>query len=782
MLKSARNLLNVQFLGTAGALAALIAYQSPAFAQNDGGASVTSAAPAASAETPAATTTQEQPTGIETVVVTATRREELLKDVPLAISALTSEDIKQYRIRSFNDVVQRVPGLRLAPTKGDTFTQIYIRGQTQNNQSVGLDTPVAFFQDDLYYGTTASYVADFYDTSQIAVLKGPQGTTFGRNVDGGAIQVTSAKPEMGVNETYVNATVENYSGAEVWGYVNRQLSDTLAARISVVSRNRDGYDKNVYLNTDLNDNHSLGARAQLRWEPTSNLNAELLASWYHTNNNGTATKYIGQGIWAAYQAAQTGNDPHKVYSGVAGYQKRDVGVLALHVNWNTEFGTVQSITGVHTMHANFQEDVDDLIDPIYYPAYNINKETAYSQEIRLVSPSQGVITYVAGLYGDITHEYMNQDQSWDATQLVLGQPSRFRAIQAAVVGPLITQGNILMGMDIKTFAPYFEGKWHITDDLGFTAGVRYTITNKSGYNNHTGPSFSYGAIPYNLQGLDHTWYELTPRFILDYHIRPDLMVYASVSNGVKSGGWSFSAPTAALAAQGLAPENNWSYEVGVKGSFFDDRVTTTLALYNAVTWNAQIKNLVNGIFIDANAGHITTNGVELSVDLRPIDPWHIGANWAYTDAYYGKFKPCNAAGADCSGNPLIGVPLNDLQVYTNYDFVLPNNIGDVLFNMDARLASSVSLDPTGKNILPLAQPYTNVPGIIDTSFTFTPSDAPWTVQLWAKNITDRNYLTVAANYYFFALTQSEFAGGLREADRVAYNNPRTFGVTVDYKF
>jgi len=776
MLKSARNLLNVQFLGTAGALAALIAYQSPAFAQNDGGAGVTSA------ETPAATTTQEQPTGIETVVVTATRREELLKDVPLAISALTSDDIKQYRIRSFNDVVQRVPGLRLAPTKGDTFTQIYIRGQTQNNQSVGLDTPVAFFQDDLYYGTTASYVADFYDTSQIAVLKGPQGTTFGRNVDGGAIQVTSAKPEMGVNETYVNATVENYSGAEVWGYVNRQLSDTLAARISVVSRNRDGYDKNVYLNTDLNDNHSLGARAQLRWEPTSNLDAELLASWYHTNNNGTATKYIGQGIWAAYQAAQTGNDPHKVYSGVAGYQKRDVGVLSLHVNWNTEFGTVQSITGVHTMHANFQEDVDDLIDPIYYPAYNINKETAYSQEIRLVSPSEGAITYVAGLYGDITHEYMNQDQSWDATQLVLGQPSRFRAIQAAVVGPLITQGNILMGMDIKTFAPYFEGKWHITDDLGFTAGVRYTITNKSGYNNHTGPSFSYGAIPYNLQGLDHTWYELTPRFIVDYHIRPDLMVYASVSNGVKSGGWSFSAPTAALAAQGLAPENNWSYEVGVKGSFFDDRVTTTLALYNAVTWNAQIKNLVNGIFIDANAGHITTNGVELSVDLRPIDPWHIGANWAYTDAYYGKFKPCNAAGADCSGNPLIGVPLNDLQVYTNYDFVLPNNIGDVLFNMDARFASSVSLDPTGKNILPLAQPYTNVPGIIDTSFTFTPSDAPWTVQLWAKNITDRNYLTVAANYYFFALTQSEYAGGLREADRVAYNNPRTFGVTVDYKF
>ncbi len=678
-----------------------------------------------------------------------------------------------------------IPGVRVVEGKGQQDSSIFIRGQAQSNQSVAMDTPVAFFLDDLYYGTTASYVADFYDTSQIAVLKGPQGTTFGRNVDGGAVQVTSAKPEMGVDSAYINTTFGNYDEANVWGYINHAFDDTLAGRLSVSSQNHSGYDLNVYTNGQLNDNHSLSARGQLAWEPTAALDVQLSLSWYHVRDSGDAAKYIGQGMWAAYQAQVTDNDPHKVYDGLDGYQNRDVGAAVVHVNWHTDFGDVQSITGAHGMSSAYLEDVDLLINPIYVNPFDDNKELQLSQEFRLVSPSNQVITYVAGIYGDYSDEFLVQNQSWDATQLIapFGQPSFFQYIQGTVDHlPLTETGHIGQEAWIRTFAPYFEGVWHAGYGFDLTAGVRYTITNKNSNLIHTDGTFSYGLVPYTLNDLHHTWYELTPRFILDYHVRDNLMFYLSASNGVKSGGWSFSAPTAALAAVGLRPENEWAYEFGVKGSFFDNRLNLSADVYNQVTDNAQLKELVNGVFVDGNAQHTTANGLELQADWRPIDPLDIGVQYAYTDAYYGNFSPCNAAGASCNGHQILGVPLNDVMPYASYDYAIKGH-GDLMFRANVHFASSFSLDPTGKAVLPLAQPQTAENGVVDAQLTYTPESAPWTVELWAKNITDETYIVNAANYYFFALTESEYlTQHLREADRVVYNQPRTFGVTIDYKF
>ncbi len=247
-------------LGVASAVVLVSSVSTPAIAQTDSGGG--------------------SPSTIETVVVTATRRAEDITKVPLSISALTAQDIVSKQIVSFNDVANNIPGVRVVQTKGTQSTGIFIRGQSQSNQSIAMDTPVAFFLDDLYYGTTASYVADFFDTAQIAVLKGPQGTTFGRNVDGGAVQVTSAKPELGVTDAYVNLTAGNFQEADAWGYVNYALGDDMAVRLSVSSQNHSGYDKNVYTNGQLNDNHSLAGRAQFRWDPISNLDVQFSASWY----------------------------------------------------------------------------------------------------------------------------------------------------------------------------------------------------------------------------------------------------------------------------------------------------------------------------------------------------------------------------------------------------------------------------------------------------------------------------------------------------------------------
>ncbi len=408
-------------------------------------------------------------------------------------------------------------------------------------------------------------------------------------------------------------------------------------------------------------------------------------------DSGDAAKYVGQGVWAAYQAQETDNDPHKVYDGLNGYQNRDVWATVLHANYHTDLGDIQSITGAHGMNSQYLEDVDLLINPIFVNPYNNNKELQISQEFRLVSTDNSLFSYVAGLYGDYSDETFLQNQTWDATQNIapFGVPSYFQTLQAHIVGPLQVSGYIYQQAWIRTLAPYFEGVWHIIDGLDLTAGVRYTITNKHSDLVHSAGSFSYGPTPYTLNNLHHTWYELTPRFILAYHVRDDLMFYASASNGVKSGGWSFSAPSAALAERGLAPENNWAYEVGVKGAFFDRTLNVAADVYNQVTYNAQIKNLVNGVFIDANAGRVTVNGVEAQVDWTPIDALDLGIQWAYTNAYYGKFEPCNAAGLSCSGNPLVYVPLNDIMPHISYDYEI-KEAGTLSFQASTHFASSFS--------------------------------------------------------------------------------------------
>lgn len=746
------------------------------------------AQPAASSADQSASTAAETVglNSIETITVTATRREEKLQDVPLTITALTPEEINRAHITGFSDIFTRVPGISFQSEKGDSWSSPVIRGLSANNQAVGLGAPVAFYEDDLYYGTPASYSTDFYDVAQIAVLKGPQGTTFGRNTIGGAVQVTTKRPEMGVNDAQILGTLSNYSGASAWGYVNYAVSDDLAARLSLSTNNHGGYTTNVFNNTRLDDNHQIGARAQLRWEPASDFSANLLASWMTQDNAGTGRQYLGNAATILEMQAHTGGDPRKVYYAGEGYSRRNLGTLVLHMDLRTDWGTLQSITGVHTMRSDFAENPQGLTAMVLNPGNNLNKETAVSQEIRLVSPNNQPITYVAGIYGDYANEYMFFDMTYDF-------PASFLSTEAYdhVGGRLVNAGYYPAGTLrfpatvaqkelIKSIAPYFEGTWHVTDALGLTAGVRYTIEQKSGYVDHEGPNFAYGFAPYFAEN-DKTWYALTPRAIVNYKLRPDLMFYASVSKGTQSGGFSFSAPTAQAATEGLAPEKSWSYEAGMKGTFFDGLVHLNLAAYNAVTSDLQTKTLVEGLFKETNAGNIKVRGVEVEGDWQILRTLNAGLRYAYTYAYYGSFPGCTAGGADCTGHLVPYVPMHDLLGYASYDWELPDDRGVLTFNGEIRYSSDFNFDVTGPSQF-YARPLTPIHGLIDASVLYTPTQGNWTVQLWAKNLTDKLYVTYSTNYYFYVDSKAEVANAAyKDQDRVAYGAPRTFGVTVNYK-
>ena len=266
----------------------------PAMAQS---ASPTGAA----ADTAAAA---DDPAELTEVIVTATRRAEALKDVPLAITALSGEQVERARVQNFVDIPNIVPGATFVSSKGQSTANVLIRGQAQTNDSPHLSLPVAIFMDDIYFGSTASFSADFFDIEQLAILRGPQGTTFGRNVVGGALQITSRKPQLGEPDGEITASLSKYSkaddmGFEVRGYFNTPLSDTVAARLAYSAKNIGGYAHNLTTGSYLNDQKSFALRPSVRWQPNEKLDVLLMGYYFHEDQFPTAYQSVGQGAVVA---------------------------------------------------------------------------------------------------------------------------------------------------------------------------------------------------------------------------------------------------------------------------------------------------------------------------------------------------------------------------------------------------------------------------------------------------------------------------------------------------
>src|SRR3990167_686364 len=216
----------------------------------------------------AAEATPPASTQVGEIVVTATRREEALSDVPVAVTAISGEQVQDARVQNFQDLPAMVPGATFVSTKGQSTANVQIRGQVQTNDSPHLDMPVAIFMDDVYFGTTASFSADFFDIDQIAILRGPQGTTFGRNVVGGAVQIVSQRPRFGDDGGEILVGLSKYdtardAGFESQGFINQEISDTLAGRLAFSVKSIGGYSPNRTTGSYLKDQRSFALRPSL---------------------------------------------------------------------------------------------------------------------------------------------------------------------------------------------------------------------------------------------------------------------------------------------------------------------------------------------------------------------------------------------------------------------------------------------------------------------------------------------------------------------------------------
>jgi iron complex outermembrane receptor protein len=628
---------------------------------------------------------------------------------------------------------------------------------------------VAIFQDDIYYGTVGSFDGMFYDIGQVAVLRGPQGTTFGRNVVGGALQITSNKPLLGDTFGEVAASILDTPGFESQGFYNVDLGEKLAARVAYGLKNNDGWHKNLFTGADLNDRRAYAGRFMLRYQPTENVDLLFSVSGLHENNNAMGYRLYGQGAMVAAQDP----DPYKTNLDIDGFNIRNINTGLFRADVKTSLGTFSSITGYRSLDFDYREDGDGT-PLLLNDNYNYADEYQWSQEFRLVSPSDGRrLDYLVGVYaeyGRMRREHIYNFYPNPASRL------------SELIGGVFQHQVVVGTFTVKSLAPFGEIRYHFNDQLSLTAGARYTHEAKVGSIDHQGVSAFYGAEYYVT--VKDSWNAFTPRVVLDYKPTDDVLIYASASKGFKGGGWPISVPVASRANIPLIPETSWSYELGAKTQWFDRRLTLNVAGYLAKTKNLQVRSFISGVLRDNNAGEAEVKGIEVESVVQPTRDLSLGLRYAYTDAKYKSFKDCAAGGADCTGNRMPASPENDLSLFGEYRLGLGD--ASLTFRTDVRWADEFELNPT--NTQDLVVPKTAIKGLWNASVTYEPAGANWKLQLWGRNLTGRTYVVYAFNYNVFALTPVEARPvaqggmGLVEADRASINPPRTFGATLTVKF
>ena len=757
MTKKAQSFRTILLAGSA------LAFASPAFAQTApaSGAPVSNAAQASIAD----------------IVVTATRRAERLQDVPIAISALDGAQVQAQRIDNFASITKIAPGPTFVPVKGTSTIAVQIRGKYSNNDAPGLENPVGVYIDDIYYGSLASFDANLFDVSQIAILRGPQGTTFGRNAVGGALQITNNVAELGKTDARITLTglgnAMGQLGIESDGYVNYAIGSSLAARFAYSVKNDGGYQKNLLSGNYLDDNRVQSVRGSVTWQASERLKMTASASYTHRGGYGDGAVIVGQGALVKQVRAANGGDLHKTLLDDDGETRRHLFAGILKLEYDTDVGTIASITGYRSLNAFYQEDSDGGPLPANYPSININKEKQVSEELRFTSKFGGPFDFVSGVYFGYEDLYKGIQFNFNGTlpQSYLSVLSPGRVASQFVAGRIY---NYSVG-------PFIEGKYKITPQLSLTAGLRYSYERKNGYTSHEGSSPFYGA-PYFVElgknGGTNSWQSFTPRFIVDYKPTRDISFYASVSKGFQGGGWVLTATSAAKALVPLAAETTWSYEIGTKSNFFNHFLTTNVAAYLSDTSNLQVRSLINGVLTDSNAGKERVKGVEVEAAIHPVAGLSIGANYAYTDAVYRSFPGCAAGGLDCTGNRVPFVSKNDFTALLDYKMDLKSG-ARLGFHFDDKFASPYQLIAT--NLQQIGVPYTRRRNVANASVSYTPPSGAWDLRLWSTNLFDKTYASNGLNYYFYHMSPAEVSagGGAANADveRLTIAPPRVIGIT-----
>jgi iron complex outermembrane recepter protein len=720
------------------------------------------AAAAALALTPTVYAAQAEPRtmAIEEIIVTAQRRDESLQRVPIAVTAFDTEALEVNQIRSIDEIAMRTPGLVSTP-RNPAQPLYFIRGIGSNLIDAGAEASVVVFIDDVYIGRGGGMNFDLFDLERVEVLRGPQGTLFGRNVVGGLIHVVSRKPTEETTAR-IQGVFGNYDRLNLNASFGGALTEQVFANFAVSSTERDGYVRNATSGNRLFNENNRAARGQLRFVPNDRLDVLLSADVTRDRTNGDPRKVLGIGD----ERDISSPDPLTVEAREDGFQNRDLWGASLNVQYDTGFGDLTSITAYRSLDYSFLSDFLGVpVTPATIGSLNwIDEESfQFTQELRLAGTAMDErLDWVTGAF------YIREDTE----RLDLLQQDFDAATGGAAIG---LSGQVAFPQENVTdgYAIFGEVTWHASDRLRLTAGARQSWDRKRVH--LQGIDVTQTGLPLKPPPLQQEfdirsserWDAFTPRFAISYDLTDDVMLYTSAARGYKSGGYQ-GIPTNGLSASTpYDPEYAWSYEVGVKSQFWDNRAQLNLTGFFTDYTDLQVSQLIGADqVVVGNAADAEVKGIEVEWAAVLTPNLRFTGSYGYLDATFETFDAPPASGGDLSGNRLSRSPKNKLNLAMQYE---ARAFADwnVLARVDWSYTDEFFFDPRNR-VAPAGGDRQGSYDLLDARLALVRDDGSLELALWGKNLTDELYKTYIG---VFAPFNQAF---------VTFGVPRTYGATVTW--
>mgnify|MGYP003651641026 CR=1 FL=1 len=736
------------------------------------GCSLVAIATVALAASPSAAQTAD-PDGAEAatldeIIVTAQRRSQALDEVPIAITAVTRQALDDASIRGIDEITARAPSFTMT-AMNVSQPRLYIRGAGSSEDGAAQDGSVAVFVDDVYVARGAGQAFEFLDIERVEVLRGPQGTLYGKNVVGGLINVISARPKD-VPDAAGDISLGNNATLDARGYITGPLTDTLSGSLAAVVRQRDGYARNIRLNRDLEDLDLFAVRGQLLFTPSDDLTLLLSADYSSHEDNGTSRK--GEGPFTtppfgSVTGVQTTDDPRESESPRVTFQDRTVFGLTGRVEWNVGIGQLTSISAYRTSDVNLGDAFTGIGSPPYIVLDTLNLEDEeakqFSQEVRYAFDGlfDNRLLGVVGVY--YLHEDVDRVETADLISVI--------GSSVPSLGGLTGVSSSLQEATTKSFGTFVSGTWRFTDQLSATVGVRYTDESKDIRTAVVSVSDTDAIIAappteeYDITA-DGSWDGLTPRISIEYQPSPMLNLYVSYSEGFKSGGFQGQAPTAAAARSPFDPEMARSYEVGAKGRLFDGRLVYAIAAFTTDYTDLQIRQNSQRpgdplpVLRITNAGSAEAKGFEVELTARPTSWLDMWASYSSLDATY--IELVDNLGVDRAGNRMSYAPESSYNIGAQATAPVGERL-EGYGRIEYRWQDEFFYDPAN-NAVNTQESY----GLLSASVGLKTEDQRWGLEIFGKNLTDELYTTHVIPFL---------------GDRFAlYGAPRTFGVRLRWNY
>lgn len=746
---------------------------------------------------------------LEEIVVTAQKRSESVQDVPISITVLSGQELANRGLNDFTAIAESVPNFDLPVSNVSRNVSVRIRGIGSSGTNPGIESSVGVFLDGLYQPSGAQILGELSDIQNVEILRGPQGTLYGRNTPVGAINATTRAPQQEF-ESQIRAGFGNFGQTWLNGYVGGGLSDNVAGRLSVWSREHDGYEKNLFTGDDINTSETIGARGKLLFQPNENLDVTVIAGYSESDRECCIAEQINPtgplgiatpAFIAAQQAAGTpflnfDDSDHVVNSDETPDDHTETTMLSLTAEWELTGGhTVTSITG----YQDWDNQVEIASDSHTANVLKVNqnqRNEILSQEFRLASPVGEKFDYLAGLY------LYNQETTFTEAALVTDISSTrvFANPRAPFCLPqnggctlrVGDNGGSLFEQETDSIAVYANGTYHINDRWDVTGGLRWSQDEKDFDVNHfndrtNSPVFNIFIFPPvdpapDSRKEDKVTWSINSR----YNLNEDVMLFGAISTGFKSGGFnSRRLPAGALLE--FEGEEATSYEFGIKGFFADRTLMLNATAYHTTVEDFQETALApTGTgFIVSNAGEQEVKGIEADFRFAPNDKFSMDGGIAYLDAEYTDFNgaqcglgemPDNANGT-C--NRTGDTPSNSPKVSLNIGLQWEQDIANELA---LRLRADYNWRDD-QNITRVTQDQTadiDSYGLLNLRAALGSSDGRWEVEAFVNNVADEAYFVQAARQPLGALiTAGGFAGAGGSVGW--YGAPRTYGLQLTYR-